>query len=335
MRPPMLITLLFALIVLALVAVPAHLSAQFNPPVTIFPPGPVVITLTPPATPTLEPGTCFQPLPLGIGDQIGIRPGVNIRNLPSASGAVVNYFDLPVAAFITEGPVCADGYNWWRVRGIGTPGWVAEGRPGFYFVSLITDASAPEVCPPAQDIRIGERVRLFSGLRVRETPGSDSLVITIAPYQSLLTVVGGPVCRDDLNYWQVEVPYGDSGQLVRGWITEGPVYDYYLEPETRPLSATPECLPPANFRPGDRLVVVSTGGAVRSLRSAPAENAPLIATLIGGLQLTLIEGPICRDNFNWWRVQVIGGSSDPIGWLAEGTPRDPFIERLPVPRRPY
>ncbi len=331
------IALLLGIVVLGLLVVPADLSAQTVTQVTLYPPGTVVITLTPPTPsgPTATPpGGCYPPLSLGVGDQIGIRAGINLRAQPSASSALVNYFDIPMAAYITDGPVCADGYNWWRVRGVGDPGWVAEGRPDSYYISLLVAAGVDQSCVEPQEIQTGERIRLLKSVRVRTEPGDTGLVLTVAPYTSLLPVIGGPTCRDGLNYWQVQVEYGDSGQLVDGWITEGPDYDYYVEPELRPLYSVAECFPPLNFTAGERIVVKGTHGAVRLLREAPSERAPLVATLIGGLQLVILDGPVCRDNFNWWQVQVFGGSSDPIGWVAEGTPQDRFLERLPVPDRP-
>jgi hypothetical protein len=330
------IAALLGLAILWLFLIPVGISADPAAQATVFPPGVVTIVLvTPtPLTTTTPPGGCYEPLPFGAGDEIGIRGGVNIRNLPTASGGVVGYFQLPVAAFVVEGPVCADGYNWWKVRGVGIPGWVAEGRPGSYFLNLITDASNPEPCTEPQSIAVGERVRLLNGVRVRETPGEAGLVLTVAPYQSLLPVVGGPVCDGGLNYWQIEITYGTSGTLIRGWIAEGPDYDYYIEPENRPIYAGAECFAPMRFDIGERIVVRSRGGAVRNLRSAPSERSPLVATLVGGLQLTVLAGPVCRDRFNWWQVQVYGGSDDPVGWVAEGTPQNRFLDSLPISDRP-
>lgn len=318
-----------------LLLAPMNLRAQQQADATLFPPGVVVtIILTPTAAPTLPPGVCVAPLPFTVGDEIGIRAGINLRNLPTASGAVVHYFDLPVRAFVTEGPVCADGFNWWRVRGLGAPAWVAEGRPDNYFLNLITDAENPEPCVSAQEIAIGERVRLLRSVRVREEPNEDARVLTVAPAGSLLPVIGGPRCSGGLNYWLVETPFETTDTLIQGWITEGPDYDYLLEPETRPLFAPAECFLPLRLVPEQRVVVRSTGGIVRNLRAAPSERAPLVASLVGGVQLTVLAGPVCRDNFNWWQVQVFGGSDDPIGWVAEGTPPDRFIGELPEPQRP-
>lgn len=335
MRRIIAIAALFGLAFLSLLGVPRGTNAGPAAQATLFPPGLVTIVLTPTVgiTPT-PPGGCYEPLPFGVGDEVSVRGGVNVRNLPTASGGLVGYFDEPVAVFITEGPICADGYNWWRIRGVGIPGWVAEGHPGSYLVRLLTDADNPVPCAEPQEIAIGERVRILNGVRVRAEAGEEGLVLTVAPYQSLLPVVGGPVCRGGLNYWQIETTYGTSGQTINGWITEGPDYDYWIEPETRPLYAQAECFPPQRLDIGERVVVRSEGGIVRNLRAAPSERSPLVATLVGGIQLTILGGPTCRDNFNWWQVQVYGGSDDPVGWIAEGTPPNLFIMPLPIPDRP-
>jgi hypothetical protein len=326
---------LLGIISVGLLLAPTHLRAQVQPPPTLYPPGVVVtIILTPAAGPTLPPDVCVPPLSFSVGDEIGIRGGIYLRNLPTVSGAIVSYYDLPVRAFVVEGPVCADGFNWWRVRGLGPLVWVAEGRPTNYFLNLITDAENPIPCASAQDIRVGERVRLLRGVRVRAEATGDAQVLTVIPAGALLPVIGGPRCSGGLNYWQIETPFANTSQIIQGWVAEGPDYEYYLEPETRPLFQPAECFPPQNFVPEQRVVVVSTGGILRSLRSAPSENAPLVASLVGGIQLTVLSGPVCRDNFNWWQVQVFGGSDDPIGWIAEGTPQNRFIEKLPERQGP-
>jgi hypothetical protein len=302
---------------------------------TLFPPGIVTIVLTPATLMPFPTDQCVPPLPFAIGDQIVLRAGVNVRNIPSLNGAVVAYFDLPVRVRVAEGPVCANGFNWWRVTGIREPGWVAEGRPDNYLLRFpIGGDDAEDACTVPLDISIGEQVRLLSGLRVREEPNENALVLTVIPFQSLLTVVGGPVCSGGMNYWQVQAPFGDSGQLVTGWIAEGPDYGYYLEPTTRPLFDPSECFPPLTLQAGERIIVLSEGGILRNLRAGPSETAPLLATLIGGVQLTIIEGPLCNDNFNWWRAQVFGGSSEPIGWIAEGTPQNRFIAEVRPPLGP-
>jgi hypothetical protein len=302
-----------------------HAQSPGNP--TLYPPGQVIIPLTPTVFAQATPiGGCFAPLPFAPGDEIGIRGGVNIRSAPSASSAQLNIFELPITMFVVEGPVCADGFNWWKVRGTGTPGWVAEGRPDFYFVNLVTDASNPDPCIAPLDIRVGENARVLYGVRVRQEPSEDALVLTVAAFQSIVPVVAGPVCSGGLNYWQIQSTL-PSGQVVTGWATEGPDWGYYLEPELRPLNVPNECFRPLSFVAGDRVIVRSPNAEVRFLRAEPSEHSALISELIGGVQLEVLEGSVCVDNFNWWRVRVIGSSAVVEGWVAEGTPPNGYFLR--------
>ena len=71
-----------------------------------------------------------------------------MRNLPTLSGALVNYFIEAVSLTLTDGPVCADGYNWWHVTGSGQPGWVVEGKPGRYLMQEPTSTRIRPTAPP-------------------------------------------------------------------------------------------------------------------------------------------------------------------------------------------
>ena len=97
----------------------------------------VLIVSTPVGGPTsvpLQANGCYPPLALVVGGQVLLRGGVNVRSQPTESGPLVNYYTSQVLLRLIEGPVCANGWNWWHVRGVGEPGWVVEGKPGFYFL---------------------------------------------------------------------------------------------------------------------------------------------------------------------------------------------------------
>ncbi len=69
-----------------------------------------------------------------------------LRDAPSASGAQIGQID-PLAVFaIEDGPVCADGINWWQVRMGNVTGWTAEGVDGEYLIEMeeIQPTATPE-----------------------------------------------------------------------------------------------------------------------------------------------------------------------------------------------
>ncbi|HLU10520.1 MAG TPA: hypothetical protein VK003_12705, partial [Oceanobacillus sp.] len=183
---------------MALMLFPATAQTVIPPTFTPLPSSTPVPTITI-IPPSYTPPGCFAPLGFAPGTVVVLTPGVNVRNLPSLSGAVVNYYVEATVLTITDGPICADGYNWWRVQGAGNPGWVIEGRPGRYFLTSISGTPDPStLCYPPVELIVGERARVITGIRVHTRAELASLVMTVAPRGSLLEVLRGPVCADNL-----------------------------------------------------------------------------------------------------------------------------------------
>jgi len=284
----------------------------------------------PTPTITLTPG-CAAPLDFVPGDYAFVRPGVNLRSGPSASSPLVHYFTSWITLKILGGPICSTNYNWWQVDGVGYDGWVAEGRPGFYF--LVRAQRPDEGCPTPINFTIGGTLQFANGVRVHDQPSEDALVLTVTTRGQEAQIVGGPQCYNGTNWWQVRLPYGvdgsSGGGVVDGWVTEGPAYDNFLLPEGA-LSITPtqSCMPGMpHFAIGDQGRVIGLYGQTRNLRTAPGENSPLLFSLIGDISFTVIGGPACSDGMNWWQVQLIA-RPDVIGWIAEGGPGNYWIQEL-------
>lgn len=113
-----------------------------GPPVTptvplIAPETPATVVAVPVITPT-APGAAAPvastlpvaaPGTIGPGANIVIQTpggaGANIRQTPSAGGALVTALNDGTALTITGASQDADGYTWWPVTGAGVTGWVA------------------------------------------------------------------------------------------------------------------------------------------------------------------------------------------------------------------
>lgn len=72
--------------------------------------------------------------------------------------------------------------------------------------------------------------------------------------------------------------------------------------------------PLPRLRPGMAAVVVA-GIDRLNLRALPALSTGVVDLLRGGEQVTVISGPSCNGNYNWWRVERGNGER---GWVAEG-----------------
>jgi hypothetical protein len=316
-----------ALILLLLLGLlPLLFPATAQTPNPTFTPQPTV-TYIPTITygRSYTPQGCFQSLFFAPGSRITLVPGVNVRNIPSLSGAIVNYYTEEVVLTITEGPVCANGYNWWRVEGVGNPGWVIEGRPGRYFLAPAVGTPDPStLCYPPLDFTIGERARTVTGVRVHTRASLSALAMTVLPLDTLILLLDGPVCADGINWWQARVPFGNMS--VVGWVAEGFPENYWLETELATPTPTPFCPRPLRLPLGTVVGIVYDDAIARSLRASPSRSAPLVERLIGGVALELIGGPVCADGYNWWQAQIV--TTNVTGWVAEGRPGDYWFDVL-------
>jgi hypothetical protein len=297
-----------------------------------YTPGVPLVTGTPP---TPNPNICLTALPIALNSQIFIKPGVNLRNIPSESGALVwntiydnyeedgNIIESPVnvAVTVVEGPTCAGGFNWWRVVGLEEPGWVAEGRPdrgGYYLiVPGLAGAGGGSECYSLYTLSANSTADLLLNAKVRAEPSLQGLVKTVAPYGTPVTILGDKTCVGGLVWWRVRVTV--VGVAYEGWMSESESGDYYLLPKDLPNSADGTlCGTPLNLAIGQEAYVNTRNGSPKSLRSAPGVNAPLLFTLVDNVPIIIEGGTVCRDNLNWWKVRVLA-SQEVVGWLAEGS----------------
>ncbi len=63
----------------------------------------------------------------------------NIRNRASTGGGIVGQFPRGGVAEVLDGPVRANGYNWFKIRYSGVTGWTAEGANCRYWLVNTTD----------------------------------------------------------------------------------------------------------------------------------------------------------------------------------------------------
>jgi hypothetical protein len=267
---------------------------------------------------------------LGIrpGIRVNTRPGIYIRNQPTLSGGIVHYLDESLTFRVEDGPVCADGVNWWRIFGIigYTPGWVAEYEPqGIQLIfPILSDLDPTLLCDEPLNFVPGSRFPLLADVRIRQEPNLSGLVLHVAPTGQTVTIIDGPECHDTLNWWLIQVPF--SGLIVQGWMAQGS--------ETRAFLPDPDALPPDRIcgpslplRIGNRAAITTRDLKPKNLRVGPGVNEPLLYSLIDGIAIDILEGPVCRSNLNWWRVRIVA-RPEVTGWLSEGGPGNYSIARF-------
>jgi hypothetical protein len=136
--------------------------------------------------------------------------------------------------------------------------------------------------------------------------------LALIPVGGTFTVTAGPICADELAWWQVNF----NGLI--GWTAEGEGRVYWLEPAGIVPPPTPQpnvCTLAPRLIVGQRGVV--TPGLPNALRSQPSRNRAISAVIgqIPGTGIfTVLAGPVCGDGLYWYQANYNGI----IGWTAEG-----------------
>lgn len=61
--------------------------------------------------------------------------------------------------------------------------------------------------------------------------------------------------------------------------------------------------------------VVCTADDRVALRTGPSKSNAIIRYIDSGVEMWVIDGPECANNWSWWKVRVQDGT---VGWMAEG-----------------
>jgi len=81
---------------------------------------------------------------------------------------------------------------------------------------------------PRERLIIGERGRVLEddprNVNVRSRPGVDNKLMTVIPVNGIFAVLDGPICLGGFQWYKVRY------REVTGWIAEGDITSYYVEP---------------------------------------------------------------------------------------------------------
>ncbi|RMF81442.1 MAG: hypothetical protein D6737_04940 [Chloroflexi bacterium] len=95
---------------------------------------PSAATVTPVLTGVTCPG--FLPSRVAVGQQARVTPGTpnRLRNGPTTASDTIGTIPGGSIFTVIDGPVCAEGFAWWRINYSGTVGWTAEGGGNEYWI---------------------------------------------------------------------------------------------------------------------------------------------------------------------------------------------------------
>jgi hypothetical protein len=175
---------------------------------------------------------CLTPLNLVEGNRFAMNVNVRMRAQPSTAALTLTVVPYTATVNVLEGPVCNEGINWWYVRATVVDfvyeGWMAESsRGGTEFVNV----PRPRPCHSPLRLDIGEQARVIyndeNPKRLRDAPTVRGNIITELIENVPLVIIGGPVCADSYNWWNVRVL---ASTPFEGWLAEGGPANYWIAP---------------------------------------------------------------------------------------------------------
>lgn len=130
-------------------------------------------------------------------------------------------------------------------------------------------------------------------LNLRAQPGLSSDILTKLEKGTLVTLLEGPRKEDGLQWWRIRTPEG-----LEGWSVER-----VDEEQTLRMA----------LLVGED-VLVTTDGERLNVRETPSTSGTRLFQIEDGTRLTLLEGAVSANGFDWWRVSLSDGR---IGWIVD------------------
>jgi uncharacterized protein YgiM (DUF1202 family) len=223
-----------------------------------------------------------------IGDTVEVdTPNLNGRSGPGLGYAVDQILPGATQAVVLDGPVHADGYQWYQLQlpSGGIVWTIGEG--------LAASSGGGNDGGGSALFQAGDTVAVDAPrLNGRTGPGLGYGVDQVLLGGAQAVVLNGPVWADGYQWYQLQLTSGD----VVWAIGEG-------------LIASDGGEDPG-FAVGDTATVATDG---LNLRSAASRAAPIIRVLPEGAAVTVTGSPLWAEGYTWYPVRTGTGT---IGWVA-------------------
>ncbi len=288
-------------------------------------------------------GNCDGLTGITVGSFVSVTAGQpnNVRSVPDLESEIIGQFPTGAVAQIIGGPICSDGFRWWRISNEVLSGWTAEGDDGVPWLAHLTQSPFLNNCPLPPRLISGQQGRVLPGdpNALRNGPDtSNTQVIGRILGNERFWVLGPSICGTDRRRW-----YPVNANGILGWTAEGENATYWVEPLPSDLPpivfpdpTTVDCNLPSRISVGD--FVTLSPGPSNNIRLRPSLDANVIGSFSTGNLMQVIGGSVCANGLRWWRV------ADALfnGWTAEAGDTEywliplvqsPFLNNCPLPPR--
>jgi hypothetical protein len=192
-------------------------------------------------------------------------------------------------------------------------------------------------------VRVGERAYVLTDPplpnSLRSEPSLSSRKLGEIQPGETFEILDGPVCGDNMNWWEVSLSNGRTGWTAEGdsyyWI--GPIGETSNLPEgTQPAVDSSLCpnAPPTIFQVGDTVQVDFNRGGALPLTTSPqgaGDGSDEIMDAYDNDRLLILGGPVCGRSRNRWRWYVRHLDTGIEGWASEAIPTDRWMCPLSNP----
>jgi serine/threonine protein kinase len=134
-------------------------------------------------------------------------------------------------------------------------------------------------------------------------------IIGYASEGEVMEVLGGPKCNYGWILWEIRTAGG-----LQGWTPESDGSSFFLEP--MPSRLVCSGAPKTHLEIGMQAFVGLLPPVPNRVRKDAGGNGKVLGQIPPGGKMRIIDGPECRDNLVWWKVEA--PSYGLIGWTAEG-----------------
>lgn len=178
---------------------------------------------------------CDPAVSLVAGKTAQLLRDLNVHDQPADAGLVLTVASTGATVDVLEGPTCADGYNWWKIRttvlNVEYTGWVADGQPAGNDWLISEDALNAPVCDSPLELSVGMQAYVNYKDHIpkilRRGPSTNAELVATLFDGIGFTIIGGPFCAEGYNWWQVSIL---SRPDVTGWLAEGGPANYWISP---------------------------------------------------------------------------------------------------------
>ena len=124
-----------------------------------------------------------------------------LRAGAGTSAEQVGQVDPDEFFLVIEGPMCADGFNWWQVEVDNVRGWLAEGDAEAYYVELVTDRSLLDFTPTPEPTLITYAISWNAdGRRLAVATSNGIFIYNSEDWSQKPYLFAGGIRADDLGF---------------------------------------------------------------------------------------------------------------------------------------